>query len=111
VVREIAACAAVLTTSLHGLIVADAYGIPAVWSTLAPDLIGGTFKFHDYESVVTPGSSRRMALEGVMSASAAIARARRADPSCVAESVERLGASVRELPVVRDLPFLALRHR
>lgn len=57
-VREIASCETVLTTSLHGLITADAYGIPAVWTTLEPALTGGTFKFHDYEAAVTPGRSR-----------------------------------------------------
>jgi hypothetical protein len=111
VVREIAACSAVLTTSLHGLIVADAYGIPAAWATLAPDLIGGTFKFDDYESAVTPGRSRRIALERATSASSVIARTRLADPGRVAEGLERLGAAVQEIPVVRDLPFLAMRHR
>src|SRR5690606_29800891 len=50
VVREIAASAAVITTSLHGLVTADAYGIPAAWTTLEPPLEGGDFKFHDYES-------------------------------------------------------------
>jgi hypothetical protein len=58
VVREIAACASVITTSLHGLITADSYGIPAVWTTLDPPLGGGAFKFHDYESTITPGASR-----------------------------------------------------
>jgi len=58
VVREIAASGLVITTSLHGLVTADAYGIPAVWTTLEPPLGGGAFKFHDYESVVTPGASR-----------------------------------------------------
>ena len=31
---EIAACSAIVTTSLHGLVTADAFGIPAVWTTL-----------------------------------------------------------------------------
>ncbi|MGR0318713.1 polysaccharide pyruvyl transferase family protein [Agromyces sp. ZXT2-3] len=60
VVREIAAAEAVVTTSLHGLVTADAYGIPATWTTLDPPLSGGPFKFHDYESVMTPGASRFM---------------------------------------------------
>ena len=38
VVREIGASGAVITTSLHGLVTADAYGIPAVWTTLEPPL-------------------------------------------------------------------------
>lgn len=57
-VREIAAARVVITTSLHGLITADSYGIPAVWTTLDPPLDGGDFKFRDYEAAVTPGRSR-----------------------------------------------------
>jgi hypothetical protein len=111
VVREIASCAAVLSTSLHGLIVADAYGIPGAWATLGADLMGGTFKFRDHESAVSPGRSRRISLESRMSASSVIARTAHADADRVAESVARLDAAVSELPVERDLPFLAWRHR
>ncbi|GAB3630735.1 hypothetical protein GCM10027421_00880 [Microbacterium shaanxiense] len=57
-VREIASARAVITTSLHGLITADSYGIPAVWTVLDPPLDGGDFKFRDYEAAVTPGRSR-----------------------------------------------------
>lgn len=41
-------CCGILSQSLHGLIIADAYGIPNGW--LAPDegMIGGEFKFADY---------------------------------------------------------------
>ena len=59
VVREIGRSAAVVTTSLHGLIVADALGVPAVWGTPAPDLGGGDFKFRDHESVFGEVGSRR----------------------------------------------------
>ncbi len=58
VVREIARCESVITTSLHGLITADAFGIPAAWTRREPDLWGGQFKFRDYESVLTPGRTR-----------------------------------------------------
>lgn len=50
VIRRIAQSEAVVTTSLHGLIVADAVQVPAVWGTPAPDIGGGDFKFRDYES-------------------------------------------------------------
>ena len=60
-VREIAACRMVVTTSLHGLVTADAFGIPAVWTTLDPPLGGGDFKFRDYEAAVTPGRTRHVA--------------------------------------------------
>jgi len=61
--REIAACSIVLTSSLHGLVVADAFGIPAVWTVLEPALHGGDFKFHDYEAGLTPGRSRFVAVD------------------------------------------------
>lgn len=57
-VREIAACEVVVTTSLHGLVTADAFGIPAVWTVLDPPLNGGDFKFRDYESAISPLRSR-----------------------------------------------------
>lgn len=57
-VRQIATSRVVITTSLHGLITADAYHIPAVWTTLEPPLGGGDFKFRDYEAAVTPGRTR-----------------------------------------------------
>lgn len=40
-------CKRILTSSLHGLIIADAYGIPNAWlSSRTPK--GGEFKFYDY---------------------------------------------------------------
>jgi hypothetical protein len=48
VLREIASSAAVLSSSLHGLIVADAIGISNAWVRLSEKLAGGTFKFRDY---------------------------------------------------------------
>lgn len=57
-VRQIAACDAVFTTSLHGLVTADSYGIPACWTTMEPPLDGGDFKFRDYEAALTPGNTR-----------------------------------------------------
>ncbi|MCK9795022.1 LicD family protein [Isoptericola sp. 4D.3] len=47
VVRELLSCRRIVTSSLHGLIVADAYGIPNAW--LASDSPrGGVYKFYDY---------------------------------------------------------------
>jgi len=48
VVKAIAACERVASQSLHGLVVADAYGIPAVWVDPAEGMVGGRFKFDDY---------------------------------------------------------------
>ena len=47
VVRDIFSSAAVLSSSLHGLVVADSLGIPSAWF-LSGNVIGGEFKFRDY---------------------------------------------------------------
>lgn len=47
VVDEIRACEMIASSSLHGLIVAESYGVPARWIA-TPRIIGGTFKFRDY---------------------------------------------------------------
>ena len=50
-IDEIFACTFVLSTSLHGIIIAHAYGVPAVWCTLRgqdKDVPGDNTKFHDY---------------------------------------------------------------
>ena len=48
---EIAACDAVLSSGLHGLVFADALGIPNRWFTASGALRGGRHKFDDYYSV------------------------------------------------------------
>ncbi len=52
VIAEIAACETVLSQSLHGLIVADALGVPNVWIAPSSDMVGDQFKFRDYFSTL-----------------------------------------------------------
>lgn len=49
--QAIAACERVLSSSLHGLIFADAFGVPNAWFSASGSLIGGRHKFDDYYSV------------------------------------------------------------
>lgn len=47
-VGQITSCRVIVSSCLHGIIVAEAYGIPAVWVELGDYLVGKGFKFRDY---------------------------------------------------------------
>lgn len=50
VLEQISACETVLSTSLHGLIVADAYGVPNCWCVNSDRILGNGYKYHDHFS-------------------------------------------------------------
>ncbi len=47
-IDQICECELIVTSSLHGLIAAHAYGIKAKWVTLSRNVAGDGFKFYDY---------------------------------------------------------------
>lgn len=47
-VSDLVTCRAVASSSLHGLVAAHAYGIPALWVTITDAPAGDGFKFCDY---------------------------------------------------------------
>lgn len=57
VVRQIKQADLLVTSSLHGIILADAYGVPVEWTGYSDKIIGGKWKFFDYFSVT--GRSNR----------------------------------------------------
>lgn len=50
VIRQIAQCECVISSSLHGLIIADSFGIPNIHLKVSDKLLGDGFKFDDYYS-------------------------------------------------------------
>ena len=59
-VRDVKSCKRIVSSSLHGLVIGEAYGVPVEWVVLSDKVIGSGFKFRDYltgtgRSVQDPG--------------------------------------------------------
>ena len=48
VADQICSCTSVASSSLHGIIIADAYGVPTVYLKISDRVLGNGFKFRDY---------------------------------------------------------------
>jgi hypothetical protein len=100
VAAHIASCAAIFSTSLHGLVVADSYGTPAAWGTLDDHPLHGPFKFCDHETAVRRPEGRelrRIALRPSPDPGYVIRRAGRADPDVVDRACAALEAAARTM--------------
>lgn len=56
-------CRKVISSSLHGIIVSHAYGIPAVWVKLSNNLFGDDVKFKDYFASIKLPFKPKMAIK------------------------------------------------
>lgn len=65
---QLAACEFVLSSSLHGLIVADAFRIPNAWIELSSSVRGEQFKFRDYYSVFDIDNPKALSLDSLSTA-------------------------------------------
>ena len=96
VIREIATCERIVSSSLHGLVTADAFGIPRCWQ-LSERVRGAAFKFRDYAAALG------MPLEPDEWATA---------PASVVESVvSQLRDAFREIPARLDAEPRRAVHR
>lgn len=50
-IDDVFSCEFIFSTSLHGLIISDAYSIPNKWVAISDNLSGDGFKFFDYYSI------------------------------------------------------------
>ncbi|MCE8012602.1 polysaccharide pyruvyl transferase family protein [Billgrantia desiderata] len=63
-IDALAECDAIVSSSLHGLILADCYRIPNRWVRFSDALIGGEFKFRDYYSTTDAPDTGVLTLRG-----------------------------------------------
>jgi len=68
--KKISACDHIASTSLHGLVLADAYRIPNVWLWEGPLHRGGSWKFLDYFAGIQRHLSEFVPTKGVTALSA-----------------------------------------
>ena len=63
VIDQICSCERILSSSLHGLIVSDAYQVPSRWIELTGKISGGYFKYFDYAASVNRDFSTPIRIE------------------------------------------------
>ena len=96
---QIASCRVILSSSLHGLIAAHAYGVPARCLKLSDNPVGDGFKYRDYLSTIIGENTVHVGVQTL-------------------EDIRALARTVPEPPVLPDLekllavcPFIAHERR
>ncbi|WP_237198695.1 polysaccharide pyruvyl transferase family protein [Rothia nasimurium] len=99
VASKIKSCETIFSTSLHGVILADSYGKPVVWSLPPEGLPGGDYKFRDYESVVLDSTrcSRRVEIDELKKSDDIRRYASLASCDSVSKSVNDLEGALEQL--------------
>lgn len=73
-IDEICASDFVVSASLHGLIVAEAYGVPALWVEFSEHVPGWDFKFRDFYASIGKPSERSVFVDEATTLDSLIAR-------------------------------------
>jgi len=63
-IDQLLSCQSVISSSLHGLILADAYDVPNKWVSFSDGITGGSFKFLDYYSTTNRPNEDCILIDG-----------------------------------------------
>jgi len=63
-IDEVMECENIISTSLHGLVIADAYEIPVCWIKVSDNIPGKDFKFRDYHESLGLNINEALMLRG-----------------------------------------------
>lgn len=75
IVDKICKSSFIFSSSLHGVIVAHAYGVPAVWIKISDKIVGEDFKFSDYFLAVRIENQKPLMVEDSLDLNMGIAMA------------------------------------
>ena len=97
IARKISSCELIISTSLHGIITADAYNIPNIWLRLSDNVHKADWKFTDYfqsvdRNIVEPFSPSQLPLDLTEIASCA-------DPSMIDARINDLHRSFKTMNI------------
>ena len=64
-IDKISSCRYIYSSTLHGIIISESYGIPARWLKLTENVYGNGFKFYDYYESTDRLNSKNYSLDSV----------------------------------------------
>lgn len=101
--EEILECRQIISSSLHGLIVSQSYGIPALWVRFSNKLSGDNIKFYDYFESVGINYQEEYALTAEVVSEEKLASLFAATPNTLLPEPQML--ALRQEQLLKSCPF------
>ena len=97
--EDVSRCELIVSSSLHGLIFADAYNIPSIWLEDAPIHIGDGFKFYDHFAAVNKFGAEPQHPKSILSLDSALPLASTGDQELIADLQKKLVKTLKEAEI------------